>query len=463
MVKPFWIWGIDVAVQNRVGAEDYGFYYSIFNFSILLNIVLDFGITNYNNRNIAQHSHMLSRYFSGIFNIKLILGILYLLFTIILGGVIGYERKEILFLLILGVNQFLSSLILYLRSNITGLHLFKTEGILSVLDRLLMILICGALLWGNIYHGEFQIEWFVYAQLIAYLLTAFISFLVVYNKTTFFKVKLDFIVFRIILRESLPFALLVLLMSFYYRLDSVMIERLLANGKFETGIYAQAYRILEGFNMFGYMFAGILLPIFSRMIKERQNVHALVRLSFILIFIPACAAATISLIYPFEIMDLLYRENVAASAEVFEVLMLSFIAIALTYIYGTLLTANGSLKALNQISVVGLLINFFLNLSLIPEYGAYGAALATLITQAIIIALQIIIAKKVFQMSYSISFISKTLLITIAGLGFAIYSKSWFSNYIIHSILIGCSFLILTFLLGLVKPKEVLLLMKEKS
>lgn len=463
MVKPFWIWGIDVAVQNRVGAEEYGFYYSIFNFSILLNIVLDFGITNYNNRNIAQHSHMLSRYFSGIFNVKLFLGAIYMVFTLILGFVIGYERKEILFLFILGVNQFLASLILYLRSNITGLHLFKLEGLLSVLDRLLMIVICGALLWGSFVESDFQIEWFIYAQFIAYLLTAIVAFFIVLSKTTFFKVKIDLAVFRIILRESMPFALLVLLMSFYYRLDSVMIERLLPNGKFETGIYAQAYRILEGFNMFGYMFAGLLLPIFSRMIKENQQVQALVKLSFNLIYIPACAIATIALIYPYEIMDLLYLENVAASAEVFEVLMLSFIAIALTYIYGTLLTANGSLKELNRISVIGLVINFGLNLTLIPDYGAYGAAIATLITQVLIISLQIIMAKKIFRMNYSVSFISRTLLFALIGLAFAVWSGAWFSNFIYHAIAIGFSYLLLTFLLGLVKPKEVLLLIKEKS
>ena len=37
LVKPFWILGIDVAVQNRVGADEYGLYYSVFSFSILLD------------------------------------------------------------------------------------------------------------------------------------------------------------------------------------------------------------------------------------------------------------------------------------------------------------------------------------------------------------------------------------------------------------------------------------------
>ena len=33
LVKPFYILGIDAEVQNQVGAEDYGMYFSIFSFS----------------------------------------------------------------------------------------------------------------------------------------------------------------------------------------------------------------------------------------------------------------------------------------------------------------------------------------------------------------------------------------------------------------------------------------------
>ena len=55
LIKPFWLFGIDRTVQNSVLAEDYGIYFTLFNFSMLFNILLDVGITNFNNKNIAQH------------------------------------------------------------------------------------------------------------------------------------------------------------------------------------------------------------------------------------------------------------------------------------------------------------------------------------------------------------------------------------------------------------------------
>ena len=66
LVKPFWIFGIDRTVQNVVGADGYGFYFSLFSFSLLLNILLDAGITNFNNRSIARNPGRLSEFFSNI-------------------------------------------------------------------------------------------------------------------------------------------------------------------------------------------------------------------------------------------------------------------------------------------------------------------------------------------------------------------------------------------------------------
>ena len=76
LIKPFYILGIDAEIINRVGAEKYGIYFSLFNFSFLFNIFLDFGINNFNTKNVAQNEHLLSKYFSKLFSLKLLLVLL---------------------------------------------------------------------------------------------------------------------------------------------------------------------------------------------------------------------------------------------------------------------------------------------------------------------------------------------------------------------------------------------------
>jgi hypothetical protein len=141
------------------------------------------------------------------------LGMFYILLILIGAFFIGYNERQIKFLLILAGNQFLLSLILYIRSSISGLQHFKIDSILSVTDRLLMILIVGFLLL--FYKDIFKIEWFIYSQSASYIVTAGIAFLYVRAKSLGIKLNFNFKFFRVILRKSYPYALLVLLMTSY--------------------------------------------------------------------------------------------------------------------------------------------------------------------------------------------------------------------------------------------------------
>lgn len=427
LIKPFWIFGIDRTVQNLVGDESYGFYFALFNFSMILNILLDVGITNFNNRNISRYNFLLPKHLSNIVGLKLVLAIVYAIFSLIIAGIIGYSKVQFHLLFFLIFNQFLVSFTLYLRSNITALQFFRTDSLLSVLDRSLMILICSLLLYTNILGGQFNIQWFVYAQTISYIITAVITFAIVLQKAGRFKIRFDLRFFFVFLRKSYPYALLILLMALYNRIDSVMLERLLdgTTGHEQAGIYAQAFRLLDAVSMFGALVAGLLLPIFSKMIKEREPIGDVVKLSFTLLMIPAIVIAVSSVYYDVEIMSLLYTSNTAFSADILGILMIGFVGIASTYIFGTLLTANGSMKQLNIMAFFGVLLNVGLNLILIPRMQAYGSAYASLTTQLFTGAAQLVLALVIFKLKPQFSYVLRIFIFTVVVIALAELSQNF--------------------------------------
>jgi len=461
LIKPFWIFGIDRTVQNVVGAEEYGLYFSLFNFSLLLNILLDLGITNFNNRNIAQHNHLLSKSLSSIVSLRLLLALVYASVTIVAALFVGYEGRQFYLLIFLIFNQFLASFILYLRSNLSGLHYFKTDSIISVLDRFIMIVICGLLLWGGVTENPFQIEWFVYAQTAAYLFTLALSSGIVYSKAQFLKLKFDRTYFIAILKKSYPFALLSLLMAFYYRIDSVMLERMLPDGKEQAGIYAQGFRILDAAAMFAFLYAGLLLPMFSRMIKQKKSIHQLTLFSFLLLIVPVVGITFASYFYRTELIDLLYHHHVDTSATIFGILILCFLGISTSYIFGTLLTANGDLRKLNIMAVGGVIVNITLNFILIPKYYALGSAIASLVTQTFVAILQVLLAKKIFQFSVDLKRIVIFVLFISVVFLFSMFSVHFDFNWIYKFIAILVFTMILAFLLRLLHLKVFVDLLKN--
>lgn len=461
LIKTFWILGIDRTVQNTVGAESYGLYAALFNFSFLFNILLDLGITNFNSRNIAQNNHLLNKHLSSILILRIFLALVYFAVSFCLAWIFSYRGFELQLLVILLINQSFISFILYLRSNLAGLHLFKTDSIISVLDRSIMIIICSILLWGNLTNQKMKIEWFVYAQTLAYITTALVTFLIVKSKAELKSLNWNPKFFRIILRQSYPFAVLILLMTFYNRIDSVMLERILPDGAEQAGIYAQAYRLLDSANMIAFLFSGLLLPMFSQMIRKKQPIKELAELSFSFIAVPAIIVICFCLFFSTPVMDLLYHAHVKESAAVFRIVMSCFLAISSVYIFGTLLTANGNLKQLNMVAFMGMVLNIGLNFLLIPYYKAVGAAWAGMITQFITAGLQIALAHKIFGFRFQAGLALRYVLFFGISFILFLFAASSFSLDLTGNwILSGSIAVILSFtaalLLRIIRPGELL-------
>jgi O-antigen/teichoic acid export membrane protein len=463
LIKPFWILKIEPNVQMEVGNAGYGEYFTLFNFSFLLNILLDFGLTNFNNKNIAQNSHLLSKHFSKMLGLKFVLGFLYIGVTLLVGFfILGFEMRYIKLLIVLCINNFFLSFILFLRSNLLALHLFRLDSVVSVLDRVIMILLVLAMLL-NVFGLEVDVMNFVYAQTLGYALTAAIAFVIVLNKTHTFRLNWDKKFNMLILKKSFPFAILVLLMTFYNRLDSVMIERMLPGntGKEQSGIYAKAFRLLDAANMIAYLFSVQLLPLFSRMLKNKENIENIVKLSFTLLLTPALIVSIGSIFYADRFCEALYKGS-QEGHEILGLLMCCFTAISVSYIFGTLLTANGNLKYLNIMAVSGIVINIVLNVILIPSHQAMGSAISSVVTQFLMCIIQVILSYKVFKMRVNVRLLIAIFLF-ISGVVFANYftmtiTKNWIINFMIMLIFSG----LLAFVTGMINLKSVLRFVKYK-
>ncbi len=448
LVKPLWIFGIDRTVQNLVGPESFGFYFTIFNFAFIFNILLDAGITNFNNRNIAQHQHLLNKHFSGIITLRFLLAILYVIVIYSIALILGYNAAQMKLLGWVALNQFLLTSVLYLRSNISGLLLFKTDSFMSVLDRLLMIMICAVLLWGHFGNFRFTIEWFVYAQTIAYASTALVALIIVIKKAKFRKFTWNIPFFLMILKQSFPYAILALLMSMYNRVDSVFIERILGDvkGNQQAGVYAQAFRLLDAANQFALLFGVLLLPIYSKMLKLKQPLAEMVKLPYSILLTVGIIAAVGSYYYRSEIMNLLYTRGtsetaaefllrISQSASIYGVLMFCFLGTSTMYVFSTLLTANGNLKQLNLVALMGITINFSLNLLLVPRLQALGSAYASLAAQITTAIAQVALVQYYFRFRINYRFITNLLIFASGVILINYFSKllpvKWLFSFIV--------------------------------
>ncbi|MCB9308375.1 MAG: polysaccharide biosynthesis C-terminal domain-containing protein [Lewinellaceae bacterium] len=394
LIKPFFIFGIDLAVQNRIGT-DYGLYFALLNLTYIFQILNDFGIQSFNNRYIARYPQLLPKYFPNLLAIKGLLSICYVVLTLLLAwGALGYGAQELPLLLILLFNSILTQLILFLRSNISGLGYYRLDSFLSSLDKLLMLGTCGVLLWAPPPGVPFTIESFALAQTLALLMTAAVVFWLLRQMADFSiwpswlrNPRAGRPLLLILLRKSFPYAVVILMMFTYARLDGVLLERLLPDGKVHAEVYAGAFRLLDACNMLGFLFASLLLPMFARLLKnpDHAELRSLAWLSFRLLW---AGSVTLAAAICFAREDLLHLMMPARASEyrweVLGVLIWAFVPAGMINIFGTMLTAQERLREMGRIFLAGIALNLTLNLLLIPRMQALGAAAAAVVTQAFV-------------------------------------------------------------------------------
>lgn len=384
LVKAFWVLGIDRTVQNVVGETAYGGYFSLFSFSVLFTLMLDMGLSGFNNRAVSADPTRVKLYFGNVLLLRLLLTVTYFLVTLGVATALGYRDWHIKMLFVLMLNQAMASMILWLRSNISGMQYLFLDSLLSVADRLMMIIICTVLLWGGVSEGSFRIEWFIWAQSAALFMVVCIALAIVVRKGGVSGVKPDAAVLRSIIVTGLPYTVVAFTMTIYWRIDSVMIERLLPDGATEAGNYAQAFRLFDALAMIPVMFGSLLLPIMTRGLTSGRDISPLAKMAGRMLLAPLGIGAVTLATFPQEMLDLLYASPAGNAVTAFRLLMFTLVPVGVIYIYSTMITAAGKLKLLGIITLSGMILNVALNMILIPSHGAAGAAYSAMATQSMV-------------------------------------------------------------------------------
>lgn len=426
IIKPVWIFGIDRQVQNIVGTETYGTYFSLLGFSIVFSFLLDWGFTGFFNRELAANKTGYIHKAGSFFLVKLLFSVFYVLVVFVAAWLAGVDHWDVAGYVVL--IQVLTSLFLFVRSIITAEQWFITDAWLSVMDKLLMILVCGSFLVFPSLVGTISIQIFLMTQVVCTAMALIISSLVLYKNGFSFSFHKFFLPDAGLIKSVLPFGMIVLLMSAHYRLDGFLLERLHHNGAYEAGIYAGAYRLLDAANMIGFLLASFLLPFIARQYSRGKSITAVVINSRHLLLLFSLGISIVVFILAPWVQEKLYHNQNETAITVLQYCLPALVGYSLVQVYGTVLTATGHIMSFCFIVFVSFIINVLLNLFLAPSLGALGSCYAALISHFFCGITTLIYAS--IKEKIRIDFFSFFLYAAIAGImaGFLYFGQQCISN-----------------------------------
>ena len=382
LVKPAYIFAVEIPVQNHVGFDAYGMFFTFLNLAYIFQLLSDFGLQNLTLAELPRDRSQASKILSNGLVLRLLLGIVFIATMSIAGFALGYWRLDGELFSIVMLNVLLISALQYVRANISGLGLYFKDSLISALDKLIMLVVLLIMLYGTSRAG-FSIKTFALVQTLSIGLAIGAGVLILRGRIKWIKPEFSFM--RQLLKRSIPYGILIALMFLYTRMDAIMIEKLLPDGLLQAGLYASAYRLYDAIAMVTFLFATLLLPMFTELENDRFARDKLYYGSLNLIMGLALIIAVPMILASNDIMTILYpEENSDGSIRSLALLVWAFVIKSSLFVTSTLLTSAKRLRRLIYLCAVGILINFVVNYVLIPSQGIAGASWATLTTQAFI-------------------------------------------------------------------------------
>ena len=218
-----------------------------------------------------------------------------------------------------------------------------------------------------------------------YLIDAIIAgalFFLWYKKNNKFKLKFNINYAKNLLSKCWYLAISGLMITIYMRIDQVMLGSMLTN-KTENGIYSAAVRIAEMW----YFVPMAIIASFQPIIMKKKNqgledeYKAYTQKLYDIIALIGIVCGILINIFGWIAVDILYGKEYSAASNILVISVWAGLFATLGSARSVWLVAENKQKYTLVYTTTGCLVNIILNASLIPIYGAKGAAIATLVAQ----------------------------------------------------------------------------------
>jgi O-antigen/teichoic acid export membrane protein len=381
LVKPGWVL-LENIVQDRLGHSTFGLIAACSALAVVVATLADLGLTQFTVQRLATDPNFADSQFATLLPLRGLLTVAALLGLLVVGWGLGYRGAQLGLLAAVGTAMLLTQYAQFLRAPVQARQHFNTDALLSVLEKLLALGLVAALLLGS----QLRLSTYIGARLAAAAFTAvlFMGLL----RRLFGRLPHRWPRRKAagqLLRDSLPFAFIILLSGINERVDMVLLERL--SSAREAGYYAGAYRWLDAVMMYAWTVLPLFFARFAQAAARPRELRQLLWVGQRVVAVPLLLVVAFGL---FRGEVLFWQFGNSTGLELgrmilcMKVLFLNVLVQAFFAIYGTLLTGTHQQQPVSWLIAVSIVLNLGLNLLLVPGYGAIAAALNTLLCTVLV-------------------------------------------------------------------------------
>lgn len=373
-----------ILLARYLGAGELGKYQFAMSIVALILVITNFGLSAIANREIARSISKLPLYLGSALTIRIFLSLpLTIVFAAMAMALIdgNYETNTILLLAVF-YSAILSNLLL-MNGALFSLHMAKQVLIINGGYKILALLLVFACLVNG-----FNLTEIMTAQTLIVTAIFIAAYQYIKRLAPGFKLQCTTRFCRAYIKKSIPLLSISVAELISLRIDTVMLG--VIKTTFEVGLYAGAYNIYLAGALIPLAVTRVFFPKFVALYTSatgRSAAFALMQRTTKLFLIYSLIAAGVLAFAADELIFCLFGGELSGAAAPLMILAFGIPLIAINRLYNYVLLGVKENGWYLRISVVAAISNIAMNLVLIPAYSMTGAALATILTEGLMLVL----------------------------------------------------------------------------
>lgn len=371
-------WLFSVYVIRGLGAAEYGKYTQVLAFIAIFSVLGDLGVSTYAGREIAKDHVATRQLFWNIRALRFMLAFVVILVSTGSAWLLGRSED-----ILLGIFFASSGLFLYVFQGttefvLTGYERVDYVSVLTMVSQGLYLVFGVVVMVKGL--GFLGLIFATWPGLIVFILLG--GWLVRHRLHADTRLQLTPGSWIELIRSGLPFGLTTLTNMLSFRLDTILLGIWVTNTA--IGNYNAAYNLIFTLLTLTASLNSALLPSLSRYFmqdptKTREIYQRVMRYLFIF-SLPIAVGTTI---LAREIILTLYGEDLSGAIRPLQILIWVLPVLTFTSLCGSITTVFHLEKKTARINAINALVNFSINILVIPFFGILGASVATVFTEIV--------------------------------------------------------------------------------
>lgn len=370
-----------VLIARHWGASDFGRFIFALTFVSFFQFSLDLGLSQFLIRELSRFPDKVNHYFYNFAGMKLISAIGSFILMAVIIRLLNYPPDTRSLVYLLGAAEIFNSYSNLYRSMFRVFQDIKTEAIIWTFDRIFLLAFClPVLVFAG---GPIPVA---FVLVLVAIIKMAVSYYYCKSRYVTQRVSVDVSTWSGYASQGFHFGLIMVLGLICFKVDTVMLS--IMKGDTSVGYYNVAYRLYEGLSIFPLALNSVVFPALSYYASRDplrfESITTATLKYMALISLPIICSITF---FGERIIMDVYGEGYAPSVLSLKILIWAFIFHSFFKVPASVLLANGHDKYVTFCLIAGTVFNITMNLFLIPQYDFYGASIATVITEVIMLLL----------------------------------------------------------------------------